>query len=147
MKKLVIVFILLLCGCSRVLSFRETEEYIYINKNVSRIDKIVVKMDTLVDKNCYLINKEDGINMIEQIVIDSEAEYGVTDSDRYYLVYFNDGNVIEIKFSGEYLVYKDKNYILTKEQLFFVNKEGIPDGVDTDEYNVVVADRIIDCDK
>ena len=83
--------------------------------------------------------------MINQIDIDDEVECGVTDSDKYYLVYFDDGTVIELKFSGEYFVYNDRYFELKREHLFFIDKVGVPKDINDD--NVLIADKLIDCYK
>lgn len=122
-KALLLIIILLLCGCVPKLTFKDTKEYIYTNYNRDKVTKFVVETDTLLGKHCYEINKEEGLKELDSLEIKKETKMYSTDSDMYYRVYFEDGTIKSFKFNGGNLVYKYKYYLLNGLDSFKLDKK------------------------
>lgn len=122
MKKIIILLtILLLCGCTQKLEFTDTKEYIYTNHYRDKVDKFVVETDTLLGKHCYEVNKGDALNMLDKIEIKKETKTYSTDSDSYYKIYFENGEVKTFMFNGENLFYNGKYYELENKKDFVLS--------------------------
>lgn len=124
MKKIItILIILLICGCTQKLKIEDVEGYTYITNNKDKVDKFIVETDTLLGKHCYVVNKEEALKAFEGLKIKKETKEYLTDSDTYYKIYFENGNIKTFKFNGENLVYNGKNYELDNKKSFVLSKE------------------------
>lgn len=116
---MIALIIILLC-IKPTLKFKETEEYLYIEKNKNDVSQFVVEIDNLSGKHCYEINKKDALEVLEEFEIKKETKISVTDSDMYYKIYFNDETVKTFEFEGGHLVYNNKKYELKNSSEIFV---------------------------
>ena len=114
MKKIIFIFLvmiatLILCFLfikPKTLNFQNTEEFIYVENHIDDIDKFVIKSVTLLGEHCYLIDISKGYEILKNIDIKKETNMTITDSDRYFEIYFNSGKNLNFKFEGENLEYK-----------------------------------------
>lgn len=128
---------------SKILNFKETMDYNYIENNKNKIDKIILKTDTLLGEHCYLIDNS-AINTLKNIEIKKETNMKITDSDKYYQIYFKTGKVITIKFEGENLEYDGKKYILKNQIVDYKKEIFLPEKID--EYMIIFSqDDEIEC--
>lgn len=124
MKKIIIILtILLLCGCEAKLKFEDTNEYTYINNNRDKVNKFVVQTVTLLGRHCYEVDKTEGLNVLDNLKIEAATNMYETDSDMYYDVYFEDGIVKSFKFNVGNLVYKGNRYKLNNFKEFILSTE------------------------
>lgn len=114
---------ILLCGCAKCLNFTEVDELKYVNENKDNVTDFIVETNTLLGRHCYQINKQIGIEELNKIEIKEEADITVTDSDMYYKVVFNDGEIKTFDFEGNNFVYNDKKYELKDSIYVFVLSE------------------------
>lgn len=129
---LVIIITILLCIIfikPKVLNFKVTEEYQYIQNNRKNIEEIIIRTNTQLGKICYKLDPKKGYDTINNISIKKETEFWCSDSNLYLEFYFKDGVYKKIYFECENLVYDGINYEL-KDKILLVNKdEYIPDKV------------------
>lgn len=164
MKKIIILILLLsLTGCTnKEFDFKETEDIKFIKENKENIDKIVLKTITLLGEKCYLMNTEEAYNFLDNITIKSETNEYITDSNSYIMVHFNENIknkyyfekeklyeekiVKSIWFESTHLVHSGKKYILEKEPLFFISKDDVPENINEEENDVLIAEKEIKCE-
>lgn len=164
MKKVfMLIIIVLLTGCiKKEFTFEDVKDYKFVKDNKENIEKIVLKTDTLLGEKCYLLNTDEGYDLLENIIILEETTEHVTDSDFYVMVHFNENikrkyyfekqRLYEEKivktfwFENDNLVHSGKNYKLEKRPLFFTNKDDVPEDIDKENNIVIVAEREVECE-
>lgn len=108
----ILLLILVLFWSINKFSLQSTDEFKYVADNIENVDKFVVETDTLLGKHCYLLDTTEGFNALKSVKIKKKVDTLTTDSDTYYKIYFNDGEVKLFKFEGENFVYNDNKYSL-----------------------------------
>ena len=162
-KILLVILFLSLTGCiKKEFTFNDVKDYMFVKDNKENIEKIVLKTDTLLGEKCYLLNKDDAYNLLENVTILEETTEHTTDSDFYVMVHFNENikrkyyfekqRLYEEKivktfwFENGNLVHSGKNYKLEKSPMFFTNKNDVPENVDTEKNIIMIAEREIECE-
>ena len=164
MKKIIILILLLsLTGCvKKEFDFKETSDFKFVKENKENIEKIVLKTATLLGEKCYLLDKEEAYNLLDNITIKYETNEHITDSNSYIMVHFNENiknkyyfekeKLYEEKivksfwFESTHLVYSGKKYVLEKEPLFFINREDVPKDIENELNTVLIAKEEIECE-
>lgn len=164
MKKIIILILLLsLTGCTKKeFDFKETDDFKFVQENKENIEKIVLKTVTLLGEKCYLVNTEEAYNLLDNITIKHETLEYISDSNSYIMVHFDENiknkyyfekeKLYEEKivksfwFESTHLVHSGKKYVLEKEPLFFINKDSVPENIDTELNTVIIAEKEVECD-
>ena len=75
----------------KVLNFKNINEYVYLENHIDEIDKIVLETYTLIGKKSYFVDKENGIEFLNNIRIKKEIDYTITDSDASLVIFYKSG--------------------------------------------------------
>lgn len=122
-KSILIIFLVMLITLTlcifipkfRHIKFNQTNEYIYYHNHKEELDKIVLKTYTLLGEKCYLIEKAKGKDFIENLKIEKERSYTITDSNASLYMYYNSGEVKIFDFEANNFKYESKKYEVSKE--------------------------------
>ena len=109
----------------KVLNFKNINEYIYLENHIDEIDKIVLETYTLIGKNSYFVDKENGIKFLNNLRIKKEIDYTITDSNATLFVYFKSGDKTEFNFEYNNFKYRGKKYATNLEVWELINENNL----------------------
>ena len=109
----------------KVLNFKNINEYIYLENHIDEIDKIVLETYTLIGKNSYFVDKENGIKFLNNLRIKKEIDYTITDSNATLFVYFKSGDKTEFNFEYNNFKYRGKKYETNLEVWELINENNL----------------------
>lgn len=94
----------------KVLNFKNINEYVYLENHIDEIDKIVLETYTLIGKNSYLVDKENGIEFLNNLRIKKEIDYTITDSNASLVIIYKSGENTIFNFEYNNFKYGSKKY-------------------------------------
>lgn len=128
MKKILLIIpIFLLVGCLNKppMEITDTEQVIYINKNINNITKVIVHYTTNGSNNCYNVNINEAYNAINNIKIIKKSNISVTDNYLSYTFIFKNKTKKTVSFEGDYLNYKNNTYTIDNFNKVELNEKNI----------------------
>lgn len=94
----------------KVLNFKNINEYVYLENHIDEIDKIVLETYTLIGKNSYLVDKENGIEFLNNLRIKKEIDYTITDSNASLVIFYKSGENTIFNFEYNNFKYGSRKY-------------------------------------
>jgi len=127
----------------KVLNFKVTEEYTYIQNNKKDIEETIIRYKTQLGEICYKLDIKEAYKILNNITIKKET--GFCSAPYLYLeFYFKDDVQKEIHFECENLFYKGKRYELKDKVILFNKDEYLPDKITKGMIIISNKDKI-DC--
>lgn len=109
----------------RVLNFKNINEYTYFENHIADVDKIVLKTYTLIGEKSYLIDKEVGIDFLNNLKIKKETNYTITDSNASLFVYYKSEEKTIFNFEYNNFVYSNKKFEVNLNVWDLINENNL----------------------
>ena len=109
----------------KVLNFKNINEYVYLENHIDEIDKIVLETYTLIGKNSYLVDKENGIEFLNNLRIKKEIDYTITDSNASLVFIYKSGENTIFNFEYNNFKYGRKKYEVNSNIWDLINENNL----------------------
>lgn len=109
----------------KVLNFKNINEYIYLENHIDEIDKIVLETYTLIGKNSYFVDKENGIKFLNNLRIKKEIDYTITDSNANLVIFYKSGENTIFNFEYNNFKYGSKKYEVNSNIWDLINENNL----------------------
>ena len=109
----------------KVLNFKNINEYVYLENHIDEIDKIVLETYTLIGKNSYLVDKEKGIEFLNNLRIKKEIDYTITDSNASLVIFYKSGENTIFNFEYNNFKYGSKKYEVNSNIWDLINENNL----------------------
>lgn len=109
----------------KVLNFKNINEYIYLENHIDEIDKIVLETYTLIGKNSYFVDKENGIKFLNNLRIKKEIDYTITDSNASLVIFYKSGENTIFNFEYNNFKYGSKKYEVNSNIWDLINENNL----------------------
>ena len=110
---------------TKVLNFKNINEYVYLENHIDEIDKIVLETYTLIGKNSYLVDKENGIEFLNNLRIKKEIDYTITDSNASLVIIYKSGENTIFNFEYNNFKYGSKKYEVNSNIWDLINENNL----------------------
>ena len=109
----------------RVFNFKNINEYVYFENHIDEIDKIVLETYTLIGKNSYFFDKENGIKFLNNLRIKKEIDYTITDSNASLVIIYKSGENTIFNFEYNNFKYGSKKYEVNSNIWDLINENNL----------------------
>lgn len=109
----------------KVLNFKNINEYVYFENHIDEIDKIVLETYTLIGKKSYFVDKENGIEFLNNLRIKKEIDYTITDSNASLVIIYKSGENTIFNFEYNNFKYGSKKYEVNSNIWDLINENNL----------------------